>query len=122
MTIFNSPYVYWSIALAFGTPLLIIFLSECIEYSRKKNTQLVGPLNTIRDILLPLAVLVILFRYVLIVDENNTAANIVSTLFWVALIVVVHQVSRLIIGSGDHSEDNWRSYICLLYTSDAADE
>ena len=115
MTIFNSPYVYWSIALAFGTPLLIIFLSECIEYSRKKNTRLVGPLNTIRDILLPLAVLVILFRYVFIVDDKNTAANIVSTLFWVALIVVVHQISRLIIGSGDHSEDNWRSYIPHMF-------
>lgn len=115
MSTFNLPYVYWSIGLVFGVPLLIVVLNEIIEHSRKENELLVKPLLTSRDILLPLLVVAILFRFVFVVSEDNATANIVSTLFWIALIVVVHQVSRLIVGSGDHSEDNWRSYIPHMF-------
>lgn len=115
MTPFTLPYVYWSVGLVVGVPLLLVVLNEIIEHSRKQNALLVKPLLTARDMLLPLLVLVILFRYIFIIDEDNAAANIVSTLFWIALIVVVHQITRLIVGTGDHSEDNWRSYIPHMF-------
>jgi small-conductance mechanosensitive channel len=115
MTVFSSPYVYWSIGLVLGVPLLIVTLNELIEDSRKNNAIVVKPLVTIRDILLPMCVLLILFRFVFVVQTDNVTANIISTLFWITLIVVVHQITKLIVGSGDHSEDNWRTYIPHMF-------
>lgn len=115
MTNFTSPYILWSASLVVTAPLLIVALNELVEYARKKNTQLVKPLVTLRDVLLPLAVLLVLFKFVFAVSEDSTAGRIVSTLFWSASIVVIYQFSRLIIGTGDHSEDNWRSYIPQMF-------
>lgn len=115
MTVFSLPYIYWSAALVVTAPLLIVALNEFIEHSHKSGSELVKPLTMLRDILLPLAVLLVLFRFVFAVDEDNTAANIISTLFWSALIVQLYQITRLIVGSGNHSDDNWRTFIPQMF-------
>jgi small-conductance mechanosensitive channel len=68
-------------------------------------------LITVRDLLLPLLVVVVLMRFVFLVQEENMLARIVSTIFWLLLITTMYRVSRLLIGNGDYAKEDWRRLV-----------
>ncbi len=115
MSVLQMSYLYWCLALVCVVPLIIVFLNECIDRSRRNNDHYSDVLTLLRDVVLPLLVTVVMLRYVFVVNDDNLLAKIISTAFWLMLITAVFQISRKIIGSGNYSADDWRSLVPHMF-------
>lgn len=115
MNALQSSYLYWCIALLCSVPLAIVFLNECIDRSRRGKSTYSDLLVMIRDVVLPLLVLVILLRHVFVVSEENLPTRFLSTAFWLILMVAVFRLARAFIGSGNYSPEDWRSLVPHMF-------
>jgi len=111
----ESSYLSWSILLVLGVPFLIIGFNEVIDRFRLRGSSYVPVLYMIRDIVLPLMVFLMVLRFVFSVDAQNTPAKIVSTLFWIVFLVAIFRFSRVMVGSGDYENSDWRSRVPQLF-------
>ena len=112
---FQSSYVLWSVVLLLFVPLSIILLNEYIDRSQRNSGSYVNILTTIRNFVLPLTVLVVLLRLVFEIDDENLPAKFLSTLLWLVLGVTVFKLSRLVIGSGNYEENDWRKAVPHMF-------
>ena len=115
MSVLQSSYFYWCLALVCIVPLTVVFLNECIDRSRRGTGSYSDVLVTIRDIILPLLSVLVLLRFVFVVSEENLPTRLISTIFWLALIVAVFRLTRKIIGSGSYSSEDWRSVVPHMF-------
>ena len=115
MSLLDASYFYWVIALVVGIPLSIVLLNECIDRSLRNNGNYTHVLSFVRDIVLPLLVLIIMFRHIFVVDDQNLPSKLISTAFWVVLIIAVFRISRKVIGSGNYPDSDWRSLVPHMF-------
>jgi len=115
-TLVNS-YLYWGVSLVIGLPLCIIILNESIDRLNPKYSDYTPLLHLLRDVILPLLVLLMLLRLVFAIDVSSVTANLVSTLFWSTVIILIFRFSRVFLGSGDYAKHDWRSKIPQLFLS-----
>jgi len=115
MSLFDTSYFYCALALVIGIPLSIVCLNELIDRSQRAHGSYTHVLSFVRDVVLPLFVLTIMLRYVFVVDDQNLPTKLVSTAFWLVLIVAVFRLSRKFIGSGDYPDNDWRSLIPHMF-------
>ncbi|MBX2885399.1 MAG: mechanosensitive ion channel [Granulosicoccus sp.] len=106
---FHNNYVTWSFVLVLVVPCLLIFLSEIIERLRRRDSKYTSTAVGTRDVVLPIMVVLMLLRFVFDFDENNLAIKIISTAFWIALIVLIYRLTRLILGK--NNEASWHLYV-----------
>lgn len=110
-----NSYVFWAILLVVSVPMMIILLNEVIDRLRRRQSRYLASVTSVRDVLFPMIVLLVLLRLVFTVEQDNLTAKLLSTVFWVSLIIVTYRFSRVVIGSGEHSPDNWRSYVPHMF-------
>ena len=115
MNLFETSYFYWCVSLAVLVPLSIITLNELIDRSRRGTRSYADVLSAIRDQVLPLAVVVIFLRFVFEVSSDNLPTRLLSTIFWLVLMVVIFRLTKKLIGSGQYSEDDWRSLVPHMF-------
>jgi len=115
MNVLQSSFFYWCLALVCVVPLAIVFLNESIDRSRRGKGTYSDLLTMIRDVILPLLVLVIMLRYVFVVSEENLPTRFLSTAFWLVLMLAVFRLTRTFIGSGNYSAEDWRSLVPHMF-------
>ncbi len=115
MSVLATSYVYWCVALVLLVPLAIVLLNEGIDRTRRNGGQFTDLLLMLRDVLLPLLVLVILLRFVFNVDAQNLPTKVISTLFWGALMIAVFRLTLRLIGSGSYSAEDWRNMVPHMF-------
>lgn len=115
MDVIASSYAGWSVLLVLGVPFCIIVLNELGDRLRRRSSVYVSTLEFSRDIVLPALVLLVVLRLVFAVDEQNLPTKIVSTFFWMVLIVAIFRLSQAIFGDGDYAPTDWRSKIPALF-------
>jgi len=64
---------------------------------------------------MPLLVVVVMLRFVFVVNEENLPTRFLSTAFWLVLMVAVFRLTRQVIGSGSYSAEDWRSYVPHMF-------
>jgi len=79
MSDMQPSYLYWCVGLVIAVPIIIVFLNECIDRSRRGTGYYSDVLILLRDAVLPLLVLVILVRFVFSVSGDNLSESRVES-------------------------------------------
>ena len=115
MSDMQPSYLFWCVGLVIAVPIIIVFLNECIDRSRRGTGYYSDVLILLRDAVLPLLVLVILVRFVFSVSGDNLSAKFLSSAFWLVLMYSVFRITRRIIGTGSYSAADWRSMVPHMF-------
>ncbi len=111
----GNSYLSWSVLLVLGVPICIIVLNELIARLPLRLGDYVSVLRFVRDLVLPLLVLLMVLRLVFSIDAESIATNLISTLFWTLLIVTVFRLSLIFLGNGEYEPGDYRSKIPPLF-------
>lgn len=115
MDVIVSSYAGWSVLLVLGVPFCIIVLNELSDRLRRTSSVYVSVIEFIRDVVLPVLVLLVVLRLVFSVDAQNVPTKIVSTFFWIVLMLAILRLSKAFFGSGEYAASDWRSKIPALF-------
>lgn len=91
--VFSSSWFYWSIGIAVGLPLGMVFLTEWQQSLRRRQSVLEKPVGLLRNYLLPLSALLLLMLEARQIPSEATSVRVVSTL--VAFVVLVLLLSGI---------------------------
>ncbi len=111
----ESNYVTWSLGAIVLVPVLLVVLSELIDRCRRQENEYTSILVMLRDLVLPLLVVVVVLRHVFNVSDLNLPTNILSTLFWCTSIVLIYRFTRTFLRKDENQEENWRHYIPQMF-------
>lgn len=103
----------WAIVLILGFPLLIIILGELSHRFQRQGKAIASTLNIVRNLVLPVFVLMLLLQHILLVDKNSNLMKGVQTFFWVCLIHGALSLFNTILFEQADS-DTWRSRVPKL--------
>ncbi len=106
-------WLTWSLLLAIGFPLLMIFLGEItLQLERRKN-PLTNLLKILRNLILPCTALFILLFQVLQLPQEGILVRASETLLWIALIYFGLTLINQILFE-EAQQDTWRSQVPKL--------
>ncbi len=106
-------WLTWSLVLAIGFPLLMIFLGEItLKLERRKN-PLTKLLAILRNLILPCTALFILLFQVLQLPREGIFVRASETLLWIALIYFSLTLINQILFE-EAQQDTWRSQVPKL--------
>lgn len=111
----NNPNqtLQWAMALVIGFPLLIIILGELNHRFQRQDKPLAATLSIVRNLVLPVLVLMLLMQYVLVLDGDSNLMKGIQTLFWVCLIHAALSVLNTVLFE-QADNDTWRSRVPKL--------
>ena len=94
--IFNNKWFLYGIILIICVPILVVIINESTYFAKRKNKSLVPPINTFKNIILPLAALSIVLTQILEFPRSSTVMKLLETFIWIlvvnALIAIVNVV------------------------------
>ena len=70
-------------------PLFVVLINELTYFTKKKNRQFSTPLNTFKNIILPLIAMSIVFTQVLEFPRASTLMKLLETFIWILIINVM---------------------------------
>lgn len=82
----QTEQVRWGLGLMLGFPVLMIVLSELLGIARRRYPMLASTLWGLRNLVVPLAALMILLAHVAELPADGFAVRIMQTIFWIALL------------------------------------
>lgn len=83
---FASNWYTWGVFVGLGFPLLVVLLGEVIYHLQRRGRPLAATLRVVKNLVLPVLMLMVLVRNVLKLDVNGNFAKLVETLFWISVI------------------------------------
>lgn len=87
--IIGAPWFYWAVGLAVGLPLLLVVLTEWQHSLRRRGSALLGPVTLLRNVLLPLAALLVMLMGATQMPAGSTPVRVVGTLAAFAVLVLL---------------------------------
>ena len=84
--IMNTNWFFYGIALIVAIPLLVVLLNEAIYTLKTNYRQLTPPLNTFKNIILPLGALIVVLTQVLNFNREALSIKVFETLLWILII------------------------------------
>ncbi|MGB7564050.1 MAG: mechanosensitive ion channel domain-containing protein, partial [Prochlorococcaceae cyanobacterium] len=103
----------WGISLAIGFPLLTIVLGEVIHRLKRRGLAIASTVRLVRDVLLPILVLLVFLQHLLMVDPGSRLFRTVETVFWVCVIHAALSLLNVILFEQAEA-DTWRSRVPKL--------
>ena len=98
----------WAIIVGLGFPLLVVLLGEIIYHLKRRGRPMAATLRVVKNLVLPVLMLMLLTRNVLKLDVNGNFAKLVQTLFWIS--VIYASLSLLNVILFEEAEANtWRA-------------
>ncbi|MBU3749764.1 MAG: mechanosensitive ion channel [Mycobacterium sp.] len=91
--VLGSSWFYWAVGIAIGLPLALIILTEWQHTLRRRGSSLLGPVNLLRNYLLPLGALLLAMIGATQMPTESTPVRIVGTL--VAVVVLLLMLSGI---------------------------
>ena len=107
------PLWVWGIGLALGFPLITILLGEWIHRLKRRQLAIAGTLRLLRDVLVPMLVLLLFLQHLLLVDPGSRLFKTVETVFWVCVIHAALSLLNVVLFEQAEA-DTWRSRVPKL--------
>jgi small-conductance mechanosensitive channel len=105
---FSKDWHTWAVIVGLGFPLLVVLLGEIIYHLKRRGRPLAATLRVVKNLVLPVLMLLLLIRNVLKLDVNGNFAKLVQTLFWIS--VIYASLSLLNVILFEEAEANtWRA-------------
>lgn len=83
---FSKDWHTWALIVGLGFPLLVVLLGEIISHLKRRGRPLAATLRVVKNLVLPVLMLMLLIRNVLKLDVNGNFPKLVETLFWISAI------------------------------------
>jgi small-conductance mechanosensitive channel len=112
--VLDATWFYWAIAVAVGFPIALVMLTELQNALRRRNSFLVGPIHLLRTYILPLGALLLLLVGAMQVSGETTPVRIVSTVFFVVVLVLLLSGLNATVFQGA-PEGTWRKRIPTIF-------
>ncbi len=107
------PLWLWGLGLAVGFPLLTVVLGEVIHRLRRRGRAIASTVRLVRNVLLPMLVLMLFLQHVLQVDPGTRLFRTIETVFWVCVIHAALSLLNVILFE-QAEDDTWRSQVPKL--------
>ncbi|WP_094555231.1 mechanosensitive ion channel family protein [Synechococcus sp. 1G10] len=109
----TPPVWIWGIGLAIAFPLVTILLGEVIHRLKRRGRAVSSTVRLVRDVLLPLLVLLLFLQHLVLVDPGTRLFRTVETVFWVCVIHASLSLLNVILFEQAEA-DTWRSRVPKL--------
>lgn len=103
---FQNNWFFYGILLMVCIPLVVVVINEVTYFTRKKNKQFSSPLNTFKNIILPLIAMSIVFTQVLEYPRGSTLMKLLETFIWILIINALLALVNVVFFSGQGSKKN----------------
>jgi small-conductance mechanosensitive channel len=108
-----APLWLWGVGLTVGFPLLAIVLGELIHRLQRRGLAVASTLRLVRDVLLPMLVLLLFLKHLLGLDPATRLFKSVETIFWVCVIHAALSLLNVVLFEQAEA-DTWRSRVPKL--------
>jgi small-conductance mechanosensitive channel len=108
-----APLWLWGLGLTVGFPLLAIVLGELIHRLQRRGLAVASTLRLVRDVLLPMLVLLLFLEHLLGLDPATRLFKSVETIFWVCVIHAALSLLNVVLFEQAEA-DTWRSRVPKL--------
>ncbi len=108
-----APLWLWGLGLTVGFPLLAIVLGELIHRLQRRGVAVASTLRLVRDVLLPMLVLLLFLKHLLGLDPATRLFKSVETIFWVCVIHAALSLLNVVLFEQAEA-DTWRSRVPKL--------
>jgi len=108
-----APLWLWGVGLTVGFPLLAIVLGELIHRLQRRGLAVASTLRLVRDVLLPMLVLLLFLEHLLGLDPATRLFKSVETIFWVCVIHAALSLLNVVLFEQAEA-DTWRSRVPKL--------
>ena len=109
----TAPLWLWGLGLTVGFPLLAIVLGELIHRLQRRGLAVASTLRLVRDVLLPMLVLLLFLEHLLGLDPATRLFKSVETTFWVCVIHAALSLLNVVLFEQAEA-DTWRSRVPKL--------
>lgn len=82
-TLFDNEWFRYGLILILGIPLLVVLLNELGNSLGRRDKTLRAPIRLIRNAVVPLGAMVMVFIHLLDFDRDGTAVKLVETVIWI---------------------------------------
>jgi small-conductance mechanosensitive channel len=113
-SVFDAQWFYWAVGVAVGFPIALVMLTELHNALRRRNSVLARPVHLLRTYILPLGALLLLLVQAMQVSGEATGVRIVSTVFFVIVLVLLLSGLNATVFQGA-PEGSWRKRIPSIF-------
>ena len=112
--VFDAPWFYWAIGIAVGLPILLVALTELRAALARRRSVFTKPVGLIRNYILPLGALLLLFTKANEVATDATPVRLAATVFGFMLLILVLSALNATLFQ-DAPEGSWRQRIPSIF-------
>lgn len=105
---FSNDWYTWAVIVGLGFPLLVILLGEVIYHLQRRGRPIAATLRVVKNLVLPVLMLMLLIRNVLNLDVNGNFPKLVETLFWISVIYASLSLFNVILFE-EAEANTWRA-------------
>jgi len=114
MGVLGSSWFLWAVGIVVGLPLTLIALTEWQQSLRRRGSNLIGPISLLRNVLVPLAALLMAMVGAIGMPANSTPVRIVGTLLAIGiLILALSGVRNSVFASAP--DGSWRRRVPAIF-------
>ncbi|MEG3860561.1 mechanosensitive ion channel family protein [Microcoleus sp. herbarium12] len=104
----SNDWEMWALIVGLGFPLLVVLLGEVIYHLQRQARPLATTLLVVKNLVLPILMVMILIRNVLKLDVNGNFPKLVATLFWISAIYASLSLLNVILFE-EAEANSWRA-------------
>lgn len=113
-SVLDAQWFYWAVGVAVGFPIALVMLTELHNALRRRNSAMARPVHLLRTYILPLGALLLLLVQAMQVSGEATGVRIVSTVFFVIVLVLLLSGLNATVFQGA-PEGSWRKRIPSIF-------
>jgi small-conductance mechanosensitive channel len=113
-SVLDAQWFYWAVGVAVGFPIALVVLTELHNFLHRRNSFLARPVHLLRNYILPLGALLLLLVQAMQVSGEATGVRIVSTTFFVVVLVLLLSGLNATVFQGA-PEGSWRKRIPSIF-------
>ncbi|HWF28142.1 MAG TPA: mechanosensitive ion channel family protein [Mycobacterium sp.] len=114
MNAWHSSWFYWSVGIAVGFPLGLIFLTELQQTLIRRHSHLARQVSLLRNYLLPLAALLLLLVKASQIPAGEVPVRMLTTLFGFLVLVLLLSGLNATVFAGA-PEESWRKRLPAIF-------
>jgi len=114
VNVLGASWFYWAVGVALGLPVGLIILTELHRVLVRRKSNLAGPVNLLRNYLLPLAALLALLVGATQIPVGNTWVRIITTVAGFVVVVLALSGLNSVLFQGA-PEGSWRKRLPSIF-------
>lgn len=104
----QNDWFIWAVIVAIGFPFLAVVLGEVIHRLQRRSKPLAATVRVMRNLVLPVLMLMIFIKNVLQLDANGNFPKVVETLFWISVIYTSLSLFNVVLFE-EAAANTWRA-------------